>query len=184
MSVSPLRSERPNALRPFWFVGHELYHRAVTDDACDALLEAAGDAKHLLMPHRTHPAFLLGMQQCGGLAREVLGPPVSGLGSMYYSRSAGLAGHRDNDYVQALPGAFMSVWLALAPVTERNGPMVIDGKPVLCGKGDAILIDGDAWHRSCAGLPGERRPVALFTYIKSGSPFRPGRTQQRSEVPL
>lgn len=155
---------------------------AVTTDGCDALLEAAGDAQHIQMPHRTHPAFLLGMRACADIARKWLGPDVSGLGSEYFAASAGSATHLDNDFVQALPGSFMSVWLALGDVTEKNGPLAFDDRIITCKKGDAIIIDGDTPHRSCAGQG--PRPVALFTYIKRGMPFRPGRTQQRAEVAL
>lgn len=149
---------------------------------CDALIEAAKDAERIVMPHRTHPPFMVGMQKCAAFARIYLGLEVSGLGSDYFGVSAGFATHTDNDYVQALPGTFLSAWIALADVTDRNGPLVIGGRPILCHKGDAILIDGDTPHRSCAGTG--PRPVALFTYIKTGYPFRPGKTQQRAEVPL
>ncbi len=155
---------------------------AITVDGCDALLEAAGAADHIQMPHRTLPAFMVGMKACAKFAREWLGPDVSGLGSEYFAASAGSATHLDNDFVQALPGSFMSVWLALDDVTDRNGPLFFTGdtRPLLCKKGDAIIIDGDTPHRSCAGHG--PRPVALFTYIKAGFPFRPGKTQQRAEV--
>lgn len=153
---------------------------AVTIDGCDALLEAAGKAERIVMPHRTLPPFRLGMGVCANLARPYLGDNISGLGSDYFSTSAGFGTHTDNDYVQALPGSFMSVWLALADVTERNGPLVVGDRAMLCKKGDALLIDGDTPHRSCAGRG--PRPVALFTYIKTGFPFRPGDQQKREEV--
>ena len=149
---------------------------------CDALIAAAGDTDHLVMAHRTHPMFLLGMKQCAAIAREYLGPDVSGLSSEFFGVSRGLGTHTDNDYVQALPGTFLSVWVALADVTDRNGPLVIDGAPVFCGKGDAVVMDGDTPHRSCAGEG--RRPVALFTYVQRGKPFRPGNQQKRTEVPV
>lgn len=157
---------------------------AATETACDLLIASAGSAERLVMPHRTHPIFMDAMKRCAKFAKALKGSSISGLGSDYFSASAGFSTHCDNDHVQALPGTFMSVWLALADVTERNGPLVIGGKLLLCSKGDAILIDGDTPHRSCAGLPGEKRPVALFTYIKTGCPFRPGDTQQRAEVTL
>lgn len=160
--------------------GYMLLPQSIPANACDALLEAAGDRTHEIMPHRTIPAFLLGMKQCAKYARSALGQDISGLGSNYYSRSAGFATHTDNDYIQALPGAMVSVWVPLADVTEQNGPLVIHRKPILCRKGDVLLIDGDTPHRSCAGY--EPRPVALFTYIKAGAAFRPGRTQQRAPV--
>ena len=159
-----------------------IIERAVADGACDALREAAGGVDHIAMPHRTIPQFSVAMRWCADHARVYLGPNVSGLGSDYFGVAAGLATHTDNDYVQALPGTFLSVWLALADVTETNGPLVIDGKPILCKKGDAVIIDGDTPHRSCAGTG--PRPVALFTYIQTGKPFRPGNTQKREEVPL
>lgn len=153
---------------------------ALNSQACDALLEAADGAERIVMPHRSVPQFLIGMKACAKFARERLGPNISGLGSDYFGSTAGFATHTDNDYVQALPGTFMSVWVPLADVTETNGPLVIDGEIVLCRKGDAILLDGDTPHRSCAGSG--PRPVALFTYILTGSPFRPGNQQQRTEV--
>ena len=58
----------------------------------------------------------------------------------------------------------------------------MEGRALLCSKGDALVIDGDMPHRSCAGSG--PRPVALFTYIKTGYPFRPGKQQQRAEVKL
>jgi len=162
--------------------GYTLVSRAVSHGSCDALIDAADGAERIVMPHRSHPVFGLAMRSCSHLAREWLGPRVSGLGSDYFGVSAAFPTHRDNDFVGALPGAFMSVWLALADVTLDNGPLVIEGRPIPCQKGDAILIDGDTPHRSCAGRG--PRPVALFTYIQTGSPFRPGKTQQRAEVPL
>ncbi len=162
---------------------HELIMGAVPPDHCEALLESAGAADRIIMPHRTHGAFRIAMGLLADHASRKLGPhPISGLGSDYFATSAGFATHKDNDYVQALPGTFMSVWLPLADVTEENGPLVIEGKPIFCRKGDVLLIDGDTPHRSCAGRG--PRPVALFTYIKSGSPFRPGNQQKREEVPL
>lgn len=161
---------------------YTLLRGAVTPEGCDALLEAAGERQRIVMPHRTVPAFLLGMKVCANFARPALGDDISGLGSDFFAASAGFRTHTDNDFVKAVPGTFVSVWLALADVTERNGPLVIDGRPILCAKGDAILIDGDTPHRSCAGHG--PRPVALFTYIKRGWPFEAGETQQRSEVPL
>ncbi len=158
-----------------------LLPKSMEATACDALLEGANGAERIRMPHRTHPAFLLGMKVCAKYARAALEQQaVSGLGADYFSVSAGFRTHTDNDYVQALPGSFMSVWLPLADVTERNGPLVVNGKAILCRKGDVLLIDGDTPHRSCAGF--DPRPVALFTYIKAGFPLRPGRTQQRAEV--
>lgn len=155
---------------------------AASAASCNLLIAAAGDQKRIVMPHRTLPAFADAMRMLAPLARESLGPAISGLGSDYFSQSAGLPTHTDNDYVQALPGTFMSVWLALADVTLGNGPLVIDGRAVTCRKGDAVLIDGDTPHRSCAGRG--PRPVALFTYIVKGAPFRPGNQQQREEFDL
>lgn len=157
----------PNELEPAW---------------CDALLEGAGGAARIVMPHRSHPAFALGMKACARFVRDRIGPEISGLGSDFFSVSAGFATHTDNDYVQALPGTFMSVWVPLADVTVKNGPLVIEGRAVLCRKGDVVLIDGDTPHRSCAGEG--PRPVALFTYITRGMPFRPGEQQRRTEVML
>lgn len=162
--------------------GHMLIPQALRPESCDALIAAAAGAERLVMPHRTHALFAFDMKRYALFARGVLGLEISGLGSDYFSVSAGFATHTDNDYVQALPGTFVSLWLPLADVTERNGPLVIGGRPILCNKGDVLLIDGDTPHRSCAGTG--PRPVALFTYIKTGYPFRPGKTQQRAEVPL
>ena len=161
---------------------YELVRHVAPPEACDELIAAAGPARHIAMPHRHHAPFLKAMKTLAPLARHVLKGNVSGLGSDYFGVAAGLATHTDNDYVQALPGTFLSVWLALADVTEHNGPLVIDGKAILCKKGDAVIIDGDTPHRSCAGTG--PRPVALFTYIQTGKPFRPGNTQKREEVPL
>ena len=154
---------------------------AVHPQVCDIMRELAGD-QPIVMPHRALMVFRDSMKDLAHLARRHLGPDVSGLGSSYYSHAAGLSTHTDNDYVQALPGTFLSVWVALADVTERNGPLVIEGQARLCKKGDALVFDGDLPHRSCAGEG--PRPVALFTYIKTGSPFRPGERQKRAEVPV
>jgi hypothetical protein len=160
--------------------GWKLLRDALDPDQCDALLQAANGADRIVMPHRTIPQFLLGMRVCARFARHALGDDISGLGSDYFAASAGFATHTDNDYVQALPGTFVSVWVPLAHVTERNGPLVIGGNIITCRKSDVLLIDGDTPHRSCAGQG--PRPVSLFTFIKRGFPFRPGRTQQRTEV--
>lgn len=165
--------------------GYKISACAASLDACQALRDAAGDRDRIIMPHRTVPQFMIGMRMLAPLARIHLGTSdISGLGSDYFSVSAGFSTHTDNDYVQALPGTFCSVWLPLLDITEDNGPLVIDGKAILCKAGDAVILDGDTPHRSCAGKPGAPRPVALFTYIVKGKPFRPGFTQQRSEVPL
>lgn len=151
---------------------------------CDALIDAAAGAERISMPHRSHPLFRQTMANPKLVARveQLVEGPVCGLGSDYYSQSAGLATHTDNDYVQALPGTFMSAWIALADVTASNGPLAVGRKIVLCNKGDVVLLDGDTPHRSCAGRG--PRPVALFTYIRRGAPFRPGNKQQRAEVEL
>lgn len=151
-------------------------------ESCDALIRAAAGRHRIVMPHRFIGAFAVAMTIAAKFARDKIGPEVSGLGSDYFSVSAGFKTHADNDHVQALPGTFMSVWIALDDVTLKNGPLVIDGAPVCCAKGDAILLDGDNLHRSCAGHG--PRPVALFTYIQTGQPFRPGTQQMREEVPL
>lgn len=164
-------------------IGHRIMPRVLSVPTCDWLIESAGSAERISMPHRTHPPFLEIMRsiELRWRVEAELGE-ASGLGSDYYSVSAGLGTHADNDYVQALPGTFLSIWIALGDVTEQNGPLVIDGKAILCGKGDAVMIDGDTPHRSCAGQG--PRPVALFTFIRKGCPFRPGKTQQRAEVDL
>ncbi len=162
--------------------GFEIVRNALSPQACDALREAAGDLDRITMPHLPLPPFKVAMVALAPLARSKIGNSISGLGSDYFSVSAGFATHTDNDYVQALPGTFMSVWLALDDVTENNGPLAIGGKVVLCAKGDALLIGGDTPHRSCAGRG--PRPVALFTYIQTGKPFRPGKLQMREEVAL
>ena len=162
--------------------GFEIRPGAFGAYSANGLLHSVRDADRISMPHRTNESFLVAMRQCLPLAQMKLGPEVSGLGSDYFSVSAGFATHTDNDYVQALPGTFMSVWLPLVDITLKNGPLVIGGNPVLCLKGDAVLIDGDTPHRSCAGKG--PRPVALFTYIQTGKPFGPGKTQQRAEVDL
>lgn len=162
--------------------GYEVIKAVMTHDACDALIEAAAFAHRIVMPHKDVQHFKAAMSMLAPIAREKLKGDVSGLGSDYFSTSAGFGTHTDNDHVQALPRTFLSIWLALADVTLENGPLIIAGKPILCAKGDALLIDGDTPHRSCAGRG--PRPVALFTYIRKGSPFRAGDQQQRTEVPL
>lgn len=161
--------------------GWEIVPSALTIDQCQALIDAAGDAERLTLPHRTIPAFMVALKMGSDLARPWLGDRVSGLGSYYFSRTAGYSTHRDNDFVQAIPGSFLTVWLALAPVAQFNGPLVVDGEPLHCDAGDAILLDGDLPHRSCAGFG--PRPVVVLTYIKTGFPFRAGR-EERAEVPL
>ena len=149
--------------------------------ACDALIAAATDCERIIHPHRSMPIFLAAMQDCAPFARRHLGPNVSGLGSYYFSQSAGYGTHRDNDFIQAVPGTFLTVWLALMDTGGSNGGLVIDGKLIAVPKGSALLIDGDLPHRSCAGFG--PRPVCVLTYIKTGSPFRAGR-EERIEVPL
>lgn len=162
--------------------GFEIVRNALSPHACDALREAAGTHDSISMPHLPLPPFKVAMVALAPHARSKIGNSISGLGSDYFSVSAGFATHTDNDYVQALPGTFMSIWLPLVDVTIENGPLVIGGQAILCSKGDALLIDGDTPHRSCAGRG--PRPVALFTYIQRGKPFRPGKTQMRAEVAL
>lgn len=171
-------TEFPHVPRRFTW---EYVEGALHPGICELLCIRAGD-QPIVMPHRTMFEFMRAMRDLAPLARKHLGPDISGLGSSYYSVAAGLSTHTDNDYVQALPGTFLSVWVALADVTERNGPLVIEGQARLCKKGDALVFDGDLPHRSCAGEG--PRPVALFTYIKTGMPFRPGTQQKREEVPV
>ena len=154
---------------------------AYPETACDALQKAADSHERITHPHRTVPRFMEAMQTCADLAREHLGPDVSGLGSYYFSQSAGYAEHRDNDFIQAIPGTFLSIWLALADTGNGNGGLVIDRKLIVVPKGSAIILDGDTPHRSCAGFG--PRPVLVLTYIKTGYPFRAGR-EERVEVPL
>ncbi len=152
-----------------------------TSVMCDQLVEAAGNAERLTHPHRVNPVFLDTMKVCANLARKYLGLHVSGLGSYYFSQSAGYAEHRDNDFIQAVPGTFLTVWLALADTGNGNGGLVIDRKLIAVPKGSAIILDGDTPHRSCSGFG--PRPVCVLTYIKTGSPFRAGR-EERVEVAL
>ncbi len=152
-----------------------------TSALCDQLVEASGSAERLTHPHRDNPVFLDAMKVCAHLARKHLGPNVSGLGSYYFSQSAGYATHIDNDFIQAVPGTFLTVWLALADTGNGNGGLVIDRKLIAVPKGSAIILDGDTPHRSCSGFG--PRPVCVLTYIKTGSPFRAGR-EERVEVPL
>jgi len=149
--------------------------------ACDCLVEAAGDAERLTHPHRDNPSFMDALRFNAKLARRHLGPDVSGLGSYYFSQSAGYATHADNDFVQAIPGSFLTVWLALADTGNGNGGLVIDRQLMVVPKGSAIILDGDVPHRSCSGFG--PRPVCVLTYIKRGFPFRAGR-EERVEVPL
>ncbi len=150
-------------------------------DACAGLILSAGDHERITHPHRSIPVFMGALTVCAMLARRYLGPDVSGLGSYYFSQSAGYAEHRDNDFIQAIPGSFLSVWLALADTGNGNGGLVIDRKLIVVPKGSAIILDGDTPHRSCAGFG--PRPVLVLTYIKTGFPFRAGR-EERVEVPL
>ena len=150
-------------------------------EGCDELIAAAGDAERLTHPHRVSPLWMQAMKFCGAWTKQYLGPDVSGLGSYYFSQSAGYATHLDNDYVQAIPGSFLTVWLALADVGNGNGGLVIHGKLIPVSKGSAIVLDGDVPHRSCSGFG--PRPVCVLTYIKKGFPFRAGR-EERVEVPL
>ncbi len=150
-------------------------------DECAILIGAAGSHERITHPHRTMLPFKGAMRQCADLARKHLGHEVSGLGSYFFSQSAGYAEHRDNDFIQAIPGSFLTVWLALADTGNGNGGLVIDRKLIIVPKGSAIILDGDTPHRSCAGFG--PRPVLVLTYIKTGYPFRAGR-EERVEVPL
>ncbi len=152
-----------------------------TGRACDELIAAAGDHERLTHPHRTIPAFMEAMKGFAWWAEHYIKSPVSGLGSYFFSVSAGYSNHTDNDYVQAMPGTFLSIWLALADTGGMNGGLVIGGKLLEVPKGSAIILDGDVVHRSCAGFG--PRPVLVLTYIKKGYPFRAGR-EERVEVPL
>ncbi len=148
---------------------------------CDELRRVAGDHERIIHPHRTLPFYLEAMRFCGVLGRRYLDCEVSGLGSYYFSQSAGYATHIDNDFIQAVPGTFLTVWLALADTGNGNGGLVIDRKLIAVPKGSAIILDGDTPHRSCSGFG--PRPVCVLTYIKTGSPFRAGR-EERVEVAL
>lgn len=161
--------------------GWALVSEVWPQDGCQALIDACQAKERITMPHRTIPAWKLALQGCAPLARRYLGPAISGIGSYYFSQSAGYATHLDNDYVQALPGCFLTVWLALADVGMDNGPLVIDGQAIPVPMGSALVLDGDLPHRSCAGRG--PRPVAVLTYLKSGTAFRAGR-EERVEVSL
>ncbi len=161
--------------------GWEIVSDCPTKIFCDPLIRAANGAERCTHPHRVIPAFMDAMRGYATIARRYLGPYVSGLGSYYFSQSAGYAEHRDNDFVQAIPGTFLSIWLALADTGNGNGGLVIDRKLIVVPKGSAIILDGDTPHRSCAGFG--PRPVLVLTYIKTGYPFRVGR-EERVEVPL
>jgi hypothetical protein len=161
--------------------GWEISGIPYPQSACDGLIRAANGAERCIHPHRTIPLFMEAMRDCAGFARMYLGPDVSGLGSYYFSQSAGYATHTDNDFIQAVPGTFLTLWLALTDVGYGNGGLVIGGKLIFVPKGYMIVLDGDVPHRSCAGFG--PRPVCVLTYIKTGFPFRAGR-EERVEVPL
>lgn len=162
-----------------------------------ALHTELGD-KRLSMPHRTHERVLDTMRQARlvGTVKALLGGEVSGLGSNYYARSPGMGWHKDNEYILARPESMLSVWIPLQDVGEWNALEVVPGShhhglkygaltglPIGMEAGDALFMHGDLAHRS--GHDGhDKRPALLFTYIKQGWPFRPGLTEQRSEVEL
>lgn len=57
--------------------------------------------------------------------------------------------------------------------------------PVPLKRGSTVFFHGYAVHESLANRSGDRfRYSFLSTYVRKGSPFRPGRLQQRTEVPL
>ncbi len=161
--------------------GWEIVHAVFSSMMCDELIAASGDQERITMPHRMTPIWLDAMRVGADTARRYLGSNISGLGSYFFSQSAGYSTHIDNDFIQAIPGAFLTIWLALADVGHVNGGLVIDRRLIPVPKGSAIILDGDTPHRSCAGFG--PRPVLVLTYIKTGYPFRAGR-EERVEVPL
>jgi ectoine hydroxylase-related dioxygenase (phytanoyl-CoA dioxygenase family) len=155
--------------------------------ACGALLVEEPLPNRVPMPHRLRPEFLDAMREPAivALARGVIGP-CDGLGSDYFYHppgAPGLAVHTDNDYVEAPEGAFVSIWIALVDVTPENGCLYSDADIPL-EKGDAVLIGQSVPHGSHQNRTGACRNALLLTYLAHGADFRPGKTQNRTRVPL
>ncbi len=55
---------------------------------------------------------------------------------------------------------------------------------IVAPRGSAVLIHGYLVHGSYQNISADNRYVILNTYVRGGSPFRPGRTAQREEVQL
>lgn len=55
---------------------------------------------------------------------------------------------------------------------------------IVAPKGSAVLIHGYSVHGSYQNTSTSNRYVILNTYVREGSPFRPGHTAQREEVKL
>ena len=159
------------------------------------------------------------------IVEKLVGGKASGIGGeFFYMRpgTSGFAAHQDNYYVDALPDAFVSVWIALCEVGPENGGLVFypgshklgllptrsgnvlsdigqnpgaqaiecmipENAPTMdvrLSKGSVAFFHGFLPHRSRANVSDRFRYSFLATYIRAGSPFRPGRAQQRTEVDL
>lgn len=59
-----------------------------------------------------------------------------------------------------------------------------DPVPISVRKGGVVALHGDIVHGSLTNTSGSSRYVALTTYVRSGTGFRPGRHAQRSEIDL
>jgi ectoine hydroxylase-related dioxygenase (phytanoyl-CoA dioxygenase family) len=135
--TSSFRNDPEQAMQRYRDQGYHVEEQLIPNEMRQRILQAAlahANAKDgvfapIPMPHRVHPVFLEMMRYppVVSIAERILGGTASGIGGEFFYMKPGTPGfssHQDNAYVQAPPDAFISVWTALADVTQENGALI------------------------------------------------------------
>jgi ectoine hydroxylase-related dioxygenase (phytanoyl-CoA dioxygenase family) len=130
--------EPAKALREYRNTGFYIEPAIFSPEFCDELIAIAndfpavkaGDFRTALQPHRQAGAFLKALRhpRVAEILAQILGGKVSGLQTQFFygkPETPGFHPHQDSRYVNAAPGKFVSVWVALTDVSRENGGLYI-----------------------------------------------------------
>ena len=139
MSVPATFANDPaKALGGYRDTGFHVEPAIFSPEFCDQLVAIAnefpavkaGDFRTALQPHRHSRAFLDALRhpRVAEILVLILAGKVSGLQTQFFygkPQTPGFEPHQDSRYVNAQPGKFVSVWVALTDVSRENGGLYI-----------------------------------------------------------
>lgn len=163
----------------------------------------------LTHPHRVSDVLMRAFRdpRLVAIAEQLCGGEVSGLQSVWDYGEPGRPAfpiHQDNFNVEANPSTFVTAWCPmqdtdasmggligwpkthnLPTVPEDQVQFLADGYPkvdLFIPKGAALFLHQNFIHASHVNTSNKYRRTAIFTFLKKGSPFRPGNTAKREEI--
>jgi phytanoyl-CoA hydroxylase len=138
MDCLPFTEDAAGALVGYAHAGMHLEPDVFEPEVCDELVAIAnqfpgvkvGNFRTVLQPHRLSGAFLdaLAHPRVTGIMRQILGAKISGIQTQFFYGKPGTPGfqpHQDSKFVNAPPGKFASVWIALTDVSRENGCLYV-----------------------------------------------------------